>query len=132
MLMRQIVVFSALIFFLAGCGVGESDWEIVTTQGEIHFVVVNASDGLDKGIYRDAMPKVCPNDKSCVALFWKKGDNIPSSVPLSQSDFDKLMAVYAVKTSPRQKNIRWNCTQFPSTTESICLDKNFVDQLVSD
>ena len=103
-----------------------TDWEVVSTQGKVRFVVINKGDGLDKNIYRQAMPDICPKDSDCQALFWKKGDSIPSSVPLSDADFATLMAFYAVQTNPPQKNLRWNCQRFSGVTQDICLDKSFI------
>ena len=118
---------------VAGKGVlslTEPDWNVVHTQGKVHFVVVNKGGGLDQADYRRAMAAVCPPGKDCQALFWRRGDDIPDSVPLSYTNAARLMAFYAVQSDSRVGLQRWNCQFFTSDLSDVCLSRAALDAVI--
>lgn len=125
-----VLTVSSLLAGKEAISLTEPDWQVVHTQGKLHFVEVYQHDGLDQATYQQAMSTICPKGKDCQALFWRKGDEIPDSVPLSHTSFNRLMAFYAVQANPLDTQLRWNCEQFHDRLTDICLDKAAVSAVI--
>lgn len=134
--MKFPLIALAGILIFAGSGESESassetkaPWRVVSQQGKIHFVVV---DGMDKNNFRLAMANVCKSGTDCLALLWKTGDDIPTSLPMSDSQIEQMIGLSSTQSnSPSsQEHRRWNCKIFPAD-QSLCLTKEFVAGVVN-
>ena len=125
-----VLSVSSLLVGKEAISLTQPDWKVVHTQGKLHFVVVNKDDGFDKTTYRQAMAAVCPPGKDCQALFWRRGDEIPKSVPLSYTNFSRLMAFYQVQTDSPVSQQRWNCQQFTGDLTDVCLNRAAVEAVM--
>ena len=125
-----ILSVSSLLAGKEAISLTQPDWKVVHTQGKLHFVVVNKDGGLDKNTYRQAMDAVCPQGKACQALFWRRGDEIPQTVPLSYTNFSRLMAFYSVQADSSTAQQRWNCRVFTGDLTDVCLNEAAVDAVI--
>jgi len=99
----------AIVLCCSGTARAIESWELVHSQGVMHFVYISAPDWKNQDYYRLAIGTLCARKRICQVLFWHDRALTPTTIPMSDAQVEAKVAHWQYNANTGLRRLLWSC-----------------------
>lgn len=104
------IVVGVCLLLAAELTIAAGNWQLIHSQGIMHFVYIDTAHPTDMDQYREAIAGVCGIEDICQVLFWTNLGLIPKTLPMSDEQLDAKVAHWQRNSHTGVRRMLWPCT----------------------
>lgn len=106
---RRTALIVTLLLLSAACS-DRASWNVVHTQGVLHFVYIDDRGSLEESLYRSAAEEICGRKRICQVLFWNERELVPTRTPMTRSQERAKVAHWSYNANTGLRQLAWSCS----------------------